>query len=220
MAFVTLLAASYPIAALSASTSQPSPGTGSAVSGPHLSRGVPKDAFAGVLDSSTKPVESDSSSIITPIGSSRLANGSYTPPNTNTNGSIFDIPFEYPGLDGIEASDADIQCKESFGANLSRTSCNNALMNLGSRSDSLTWGQRGHGNFQLKLPFRASSCEFPLEICPESQRCKGCKSCRSVDTDSRQHSRRFLCHRCGTCQGRYFRYCQSCRYQASCDAAH
>ena len=105
----------------------------------------------------------DDALVIETIGSGPSTNTTFLLPDANISGSVHDMPFDYPGLDSIAASNAEIQCKgEPFGFNLSRTSCNDAINGWPTGSTVISMGQRGHGNFQAKLPARRSSSEYIL----------------------------------------------------------
>ena len=100
----------------------------------------------------------DQPSILETNGSSPAGNVSYLNPNKNESDSVYDLPFEYPGLELLENSNEDLQCKgQSFGFNLSQTSCQDALTRFPNGLSPVTWGQRGQGAFQVKLPYRMNS---------------------------------------------------------------
>ena len=109
--------------------------------------------------SSLEPLESDSSLNIHSTGSPQLSNTTVILPNSSLSGFEYDTPFEYPGLnDLLGATNAGLQCRgETFGFNLSRTSCLQAYRRVNNSPVPLTWGQRDEGKFQVKLPFRLSS---------------------------------------------------------------
>ena len=81
--------------------------------------------------------------------------------NANVSNAMYDMPFKYPGLDLLETTNANIQCKgENFGFNLSRTSFSAALARIWDSTEMLSFGQRGQGQYDRKLPFRISSCKW------------------------------------------------------------
>ncbi len=108
-------------------------------------------------DASAQPIALDSSMVIESVGDVQSANTSFLFPDSNYSNSEYELPFEYPDLDLLGASNADLQCKESLGVNLSRLSCTSAFNRISSRNNLITWGQRGAGNYQVNLPFRVGS---------------------------------------------------------------
>ena len=152
MFFTLLLVIFFPLATFTASISQLSQSTASVAPDSLLTLN-PTD------DSSLEPIESDSSLIIQSIGSPQSPNTTLLLPNASLSVSEYDMPFEYPGLDDLlGATNAGLQCKgESFGFNLSRTSCVQAFGRIGTSANLVTWGQRARGNYQVKLPYRYSS---------------------------------------------------------------
>ena len=157
MALSLLLASLSATTALSASILQSAQGDGG------------KDSLSMYSTPDDSSMEPDPSMIVESIGSSQSANASYQFPNAIISGSIYDMPFQYPELD-LEASDADIQCKESFGVNLSRASCDDIIRGWNPKdgSEPYSWGQRGKGNFHANLPYRFSSSECPPIILPNT----------------------------------------------------
>ena len=100
------------------------------------------------------------STTVETIGSSSSGNVSYLNPNKNGTNAVYDLPFEYAGL-GLFEGNEDLQCKgESFGFNLSRTSCQDALARLPNGLGPMAWGQRGQGAFEVKLPYRMNSGKY------------------------------------------------------------
>ncbi len=152
--FPTLILLTYfSIAVLSATVPKPAQGAYEGGSGSSLS-------LAPINDSSAEPILSDSSLVIESVGDVLSTNTTFLLPDSNSSNSEYALPFEYPDLGLLGATNADLQCKGgNFGVNLSRLSCNSAFDRLSNSPSVMTWGQRGAGSFQIKLPFRASSSD-------------------------------------------------------------
>ena len=81
-----------------------------------------------------------------------------------TNSSfLYGQPFQYdrPFLD---ANAAPICKGDRYGYDLNPNSCALALQRISLSQDSITWGQRGQGGFQGKLPYRYMSSQFHFRI--------------------------------------------------------
>ena len=104
-----------------------------------------------------EPFESNTGPVVETV-----SNASFLYPNLNN--SDYELPFDYPDLD-LGSTDTNLstnaepECKESLGVNLSRFSCSDAYNRMRDGTATLTWGQRGTGNFQVRLPFRVSSID-------------------------------------------------------------
>ncbi len=143
----------FSIAVFSATVPQPPQGAFEGAPGSSLS-------LTQTNDASAQPVVLDSSMVIESVGDVQSANTSFLFPDSNYSNSENKLPFEYPELDLLGASNADLQCKGgSLGVNLSRLSCTSAFDRMSNQNTVLTWGQRSAGNYQVQLPFRASSLD-------------------------------------------------------------
>ena len=128
----------------------------------------PRDVGLGMLswpgqpdNSSAEDVDPESSLIIETVGSYPNTNISFLAPDANVSDSAFNVPFEYPDMDFIESSNADVECDGArFGVDLSRRSCSTLLLDRIRGFDTMyDIGQRFKGTFQVVLPSRISSCE-------------------------------------------------------------
>lgn len=140
-----LIAAIFPFAIYSAGVTLPGHAEGSLIPG-------------------TSP-ENNSALIIAKSGSGQASNTTSLLSNSNITNLEFKLPFEYPDLsiddDDAESTNNDISCKDKWGEDLSRMSCDEAISRMEDNRQLYSWGQRGLGAFQYQLPWRVSSGEFP-----------------------------------------------------------
>ena len=127
----------------------------------------PQDSGDGAPDSLSAPSTPSELSldltdfpILESVGSSSEANVSFLLPNVDDSNSDYDMPFEYPDLNLNGTTNDDVECKESFGINLSRVSCENALQRFPNSPVPVKWGQRFKTSRNVALPYRVSSCKF------------------------------------------------------------
>lgn len=141
-----LIAAIFPFAVYSAGVTLPGHAEGSLIPG-------------------TSP-ENNSALIIAKSGSEQASTTTSLLSNSNITNLEFNLPFEYPDLsiddDDAESTNNDISCKDKWGEDLSRMSCNEVISRMVDNRQLYSWGQRGHGAFLFQLPWRVSSCESPM----------------------------------------------------------
>lgn len=134
------LTALFPILVFSATLPPSKP---LANSDPRLSTPFATDLLGDVSGASLTTIDLTNTQEI-----SLSSNASLSAYTSNSSSSVYDHDL------GTDIG-ANVQCKgASYGTNLAKSSCAAAIARIALNSELLIWGQRGQGDFNVKLPYR------------------------------------------------------------------